>query len=112
LFLPENEFHEIGLQFSHYLISLAGKKVIYLGSNVPQESLAQAINKVSVQNLLLFLVHNNSGKETQKYINELYTRFKNKKIFVAGGSSLATQLANKKGIYLLQSVQDLELYLN
>ena len=111
LFLPENEFHEIGLQFSHYLISLAGKKVIYLGSNVPLESLAQAIKKVSVQNLLLFLVHNNSGKVIQEYINELYIRFKNKKIFIAGGPSFATQITNKKGIYLLQSVQSLELHL-
>ena len=35
LFLPEGEWHEIGLLFALYLIKEAGHEVIYLGQSVP-----------------------------------------------------------------------------
>ena len=35
LFLPEGEYHELGLLFIHYLLKSKGLKVIYLGSNMP-----------------------------------------------------------------------------
>ena len=35
LFLPEGEFHELGLLFAHYLIRSRGHQTIYLGANVP-----------------------------------------------------------------------------
>ncbi len=35
LFLPEGEYHEIGLLFVYYLMKSRGVSVIYLGANVP-----------------------------------------------------------------------------
>ena len=35
LFLPESEYHEMGLLFMYYLLKSRGIEVIYLGSNVP-----------------------------------------------------------------------------
>jgi DNA-binding transcriptional MerR regulator len=35
LFLPENEWHEIGLLFAYYLIREMGHDVLYLGQSVP-----------------------------------------------------------------------------
>jgi MerR family transcriptional regulator, light-induced transcriptional regulator len=35
LFLPEGEYHEIGLLFVHYILKSRGVKVIYLGANIP-----------------------------------------------------------------------------
>ena len=35
LFLPEGEYHEIGLLFVYYLIKSRGANVIYLGANIP-----------------------------------------------------------------------------
>ena len=62
LFLPENEFHEIGLLFSYYLIRNAGKSVVYLGNNVPLGTLVAAVKDISPSNLLFFLVHNNMNQ--------------------------------------------------
>ena len=39
LFLPEGEFHELGLLFFHYLIKRRGHQVIYLGQSVPLNDL-------------------------------------------------------------------------
>ena len=38
-FLPENEFHEIGLLYINYEITLRGYKSIYLGQTVPLDTL-------------------------------------------------------------------------
>jgi len=35
LFLPEGEYHELGLLFMYYLLKKRGADVIYLGTNVP-----------------------------------------------------------------------------
>ncbi|HET7117287.1 MAG TPA: MerR family transcriptional regulator [Hanamia sp.] len=108
LFLPENEFHEIGLLLSHYLIRLSGKKVIYLGSNVPTQSLIQAVKEISCNNLLFFLIHRDSEKEMQQYLNGLCNRFKEKNIYVAGNQSLFNQLKKARNIFFLSSIDDLE----
>jgi DNA-binding transcriptional MerR regulator len=44
LFLPEAEYHEIGLLFMHYLLKSRGAKVIYLGSNVPMKDVEFVVN--------------------------------------------------------------------
>ncbi len=108
LFLPENEFHEIGLLIANYLIRLSGRKAIYLGGNVPLQSLADAAKHTSPRNLLLFLVHNDLPEDRDEYLNELSSRFSGKKIFVGGKHQLINHLKIKKNIYWLQSVEDLE----
>lgn len=39
LFLPLNEIHQLGLMYIHYEIILSGYRTIYLGENVPVDSL-------------------------------------------------------------------------
>ena len=56
LFLPEREYHEIGILFAHYLITKAGHKVIYLGQNVPRKDLEITIKQVNPDALVLFIV--------------------------------------------------------
>lgn len=108
LFLPENEFHEIGLLLAHYLIRLSGEKVIYLGVNVPTQSIITAVGEISCDNLLLFLVHRNSEVEVRNYLTDLNTNFKERKIYVAGDQPLFTRLKKSKNITFLSSVEDLE----
>jgi len=108
LFLPENEFHEIGLLFAYYLIRISGKKALYLGVNVPQQSLVSAVNDSIPKNLLFFLVHNNLPNQVQNYLNELSTAFASKNIYFSGNQNLIRQLAPVKNIHWLQSVEDLQ----
>lgn len=41
LYLPENEIHELGLLYVHYLLRAGGQRVVYLGQSVPAEDLVQ-----------------------------------------------------------------------
>ena len=54
LFLPENEFHEIGLLFAKFLLIKNGFEVVYLGSNVPYGSLLELAEKKHID---LSLIH-------------------------------------------------------
>lgn len=43
LFLPEGEYHELGLLFVYYILKSRGAKVIYIGANIPLKE-AQVIS--------------------------------------------------------------------
>jgi DNA-binding transcriptional MerR regulator len=107
LFLPEDEFHEIGLLFAHYLISLSGQKVIYLGSNIPLHSFDELNKRAAIKNILLFLVHNYDNETLELYLKDLTTRFTGKKVFVACNPHVREGIV-KKEIQWLTSVEDLE----
>ncbi len=51
LFLPEGEFHEIGLLYIFYLLKVRGIKVYYLGANVPIKDM-EYIVKIKKPNFL------------------------------------------------------------
>ncbi|MEP6513875.1 MAG: hypothetical protein ABJA79_08395 [Parafilimonas sp.] len=108
LFLPENEFHEIGLLFSYYLIRLSGRKVIYLGSNVPFPSITTAVKEIKPDILLFFLVHRDSPENLQKYCDQLVKEFKGKMIYLAGNEKLLVSLKTQKKLELLSSIETLE----
>lgn len=44
LFLPEDEFHEMGLLFVYYLLRKKGVPVIYLGANVPVKDVGYIVD--------------------------------------------------------------------
>ena len=54
IFLPENEHHELGLLFIHYLFKQRGFKVLYLGANIPIRDVA---NVVSIKQPTLLYCH-------------------------------------------------------
>jgi DNA-binding transcriptional MerR regulator len=108
LFLPENEFHEIGLLFGNFLIRQSGRKTIYLGANVPLESLFVAVKETSSEKVLLFLSHNDLPDETQNYLDELSLFFGEMKIFVAADPSLFENVKMADNMHWLSSPEDLE----
>lgn len=108
LFLPENEFHEIGLLFAQYLLKLSEKNVIYLGSNVPLNSFEGIKKEILPKNIMVFLVHNISIEEAEEYLKELIRQFPDKKIYVSCSRDLRNQIKLKQEIHWLSSVSDLE----
>lgn len=108
LFLPENEFHELPLLFSYYIIKLSGSKVIYLGANVPFDELIRTLKIVVPTHLLTFFVHHDELTTVQKSMNEIKENAGKSKLFVAGSHKLLDQLKFSKDIYWLKSANQLE----
>ena len=112
LFLPENEFHEIGLLFSHYLIRQAGNKVFYLGNNVPFDTLINAVEETNPSHLLFFLVHYAIPKNSQEYLDNLKKNFTKTQIHISGNQKLISKLKTGKGINWIHSAGELEKILH
>lgn len=108
LFLPENEFHEIGLLFSNYLIRSSGASVFYLGANTPLDTLANVAKDISPSHMLFFLVHNDDPKDVQHYLNILTAKFKKTKMYISGNENLITQLSIGRLFTWIRSVEELE----
>ena len=107
LFLPEDEWHEIGLLFANYMIRLSGKKSVYLGSNIPFDSLRQAIKDIKPDKLLLFLVSQHYTEKKQQLHDALRTLFPVKNIYLAGSMHLADTIEIGK-MNWLQTPDDLD----
>jgi len=112
LFLPENEFHEIGLLLANYLIRLSGQRVIYLGGNIPESSVRIAVKDLNPENLLLSFVHHDTIINIQKYIDRLRKDLPVNKIYVAANPELFYQLKAGKKILFLDSAEDLVMNLS
>jgi len=108
LFLPEDEDHDIGLLFAHYILKLAGQQVIFLGGRVPQESVIDAMSHNASAHLLLFMVRSRPLPDANLYLNKLSANFPNSKIHLAGNSKLIGQLDLAENINWFQSIHDFE----
>lgn len=108
LFLPENEFHEIGLLFSYYIIRQAGNKVIYLGNSLPFDTLRSAVEETNPDHLFFFLVHQDRTKDSQEYLNMLKMNFTKQQIHLSGNEKLIKQLKTGNTIHWIKTVADLE----
>ena len=110
LFLPEDEFHDIGLTYAYYTIRKARRKVVFLGASVPYESLKSAVNIAKPTHLLFFLGSSKNKIETQSYLNKLAKDCRKQKVFVAG--KLFPELKLPSNIRPLQEINELKIALH
>lgn len=108
LFLPQEEFHETGLLFANYLLRLANKKVIYLGANVPVNSLAEAIEDINPAHLLFFLVRKNNVEADAELLHTLGKDFPAYPFYVAADPARLKNIPVDKNFTALHSVDDLD----
>jgi methanogenic corrinoid protein MtbC1 len=108
LFLPEDEYHEIGLLFSAYLIQLSGRKVIYIGSSVPFDCLTTIVKETKAENLLCFAVVRKREEQLKKLSDKLSKTFPEQHSFIAVNPEWSKKLKDKPNLSFLHSVTDLE----
>ena len=106
LFLPENEFHEIGLVFAKFLLANKGYDITYLGSNVPYGSLVQLAEKKEIDNVLFFSISNQSKSNIDFTINYLEKTFPKSNHYLVTNSIDIDILAKDYSIKILQNLDD------
>jgi DNA-binding transcriptional MerR regulator len=84
LFLPENEYHELGLLYMHYLIRKAGHKVIYLGQNIPLLNLKNVFEIHQVDYLLTSIASHLPTETITEILQELDLLCKDRRILIGG----------------------------
>ena len=104
LFLPENEFHEIGLLFARFLLVKNGFNVIYLGSNLPYDSLNQVDDKVKIDNTLMFAVSNSSIININSTIEYLESNFESANKYIISTEMTAKMIVKNSSVNILTDV--------
>jgi len=104
LFLPENEFHEIGLLFTRFLLLKNGFNVIYLGSNLPCESLNQLDDKLKIDNTLMFAVSNSSIININSTIEFLESNFESANKYIISSKMTAKMIVKKSSVNIITDI--------
>lgn len=84
LFLPENEYHELGLIYVNYLFRRAGIKTFYLGANVPSADLEYVIKMKNPAFLYSHITSVSNKFNIDKFLLQMQKFVKDKTIFISG----------------------------
>lgn len=95
LFLPEGELHELGLLYAYFLLKKKGKRVIYLGQNVPFNAVADALDIVKNPVLLSLLITTIDSSQFNHMIETLESQLpENGEICLGGNPDVLMNLSS------------------
>jgi DNA-binding transcriptional MerR regulator len=92
LYLPEHEWHEIGLLFYQYILRTNGIYTFYLGQSLPYDALVLSIEKTKPECLVTSWLTSIEGAFAQRYFNQLNTQFPDLRV-LAGGAQIGIHQA-------------------
>lgn len=84
LFLPEAEYHELGLLFMYYILKSRGANVIYLGANVPLADVAYVVNLKKPDYLYSHITTPGQNFNFDKFILNVSKNFKDVPCLISG----------------------------
>lgn len=111
LFLPEGEWHEIGLLFALYLLKEAGHDVIYLGQSVPYSDVLATGSARNFDHILVSSTVPQTEFDFITYLKDLGGAYPDKKILYFAGYLNDGPDYFGKNHFHLKSVKDLQEYI-
>ncbi|MCF8278530.1 MAG: MerR family transcriptional regulator [Flavobacteriales bacterium] len=106
LYLPEGEYHEMGLLFYRYLMKRRGYETIYLGQSVPYSDLVKVINSHNPDVVVTAFVASIQCEKLQSYLKTLASDLKNKLIIATGYQVCNFNLPLPKKVKAAQDVHE------
>lgn len=94
LFLPEGEFHELGLLFANYIVRSNGHHSVYLGQNLPVSDLDTIAERYKPDYVFTSLTTGFSHPAGAAIIRQILDRFPNSRLLLSGKFFLE----NKNGL--------------
>ncbi len=107
-FLPENEMHEIGLLFFHYLLKSKGFQTYYLGQYVPLNDLEDSVMRLNPDYMIASISYIPSAKQLNNFLSDLNTRFTGIDIYVTGRPVMEKSFAEFDNLHFFRDATDLK----
>jgi DNA-binding transcriptional MerR regulator len=107
LFLPEDEYHELGLLYLYYLLKQRGLQIYYLGGSVPLNNIEYIVKQKNIPLLFTHLTAIPPGFNLSFYVHQLSIHLKNSEIYISG--PVVEQISHKSfpNIHLIHSQEEL-----
>lgn len=83
-FLPNQELHEIGLLYCHFLAKSKGHRCLYLGQSVPHEDLLSISTSTNANYMVTVFTSKPSDMDMDEYINKLSDSLPHIEFYVSG----------------------------
>ena len=106
LFLPEGEYHELGLLFIQYLLKSRGLYVLYLGANVPLEDVEYVLKHKKPDFIYTHLTSVSSVFNFDKFIHQSLNRFGTVPLIISGRLAANYEKKLPSQIHFKRSLQE------
>jgi DNA-binding transcriptional MerR regulator len=111
LFLPEDEYHEMGLLFVYYLLRKKKLPVIYLGASVPLKDVQFLFENKTPDYIYLHLTTFPRKHDLSKYLSTLSQKFTRTKILLSGTAIHQHKKPLASNMVALQSLEEVTSYI-
>ncbi|MBO9635824.1 MAG: MerR family transcriptional regulator [Chitinophagaceae bacterium] len=106
LFLPEGEYHELGLLYIYYLLKSKGVQVLYLGSDVPVRDMEFLVNAKRPDFLLTHLTSVPANFSIDKFLSHVHQTIPDTKLVVSGQLSVCYPRKSYPNVEFKRSLQE------
>lgn len=111
LFLPENEFHELGLLYVYYLLKNRGVRVLYLGANIPIEDLDFVVKAKNPHYLYTHLSAVANNFNIEKLMYSMYSKMTHVPVIISGPVTVNYKKSVPPDFHLKKSLQEVKEFI-
>lgn len=111
LYLPEHEFHEIGLLFYHYLVRYRGHSGYYLGQSVPYDDLKRVVSTHAPRWIITSIITPQAKGQLNSYVAGLARDFPRQTIIISGFATSDFNLQPYTNVKRIATARDLKILL-
>jgi len=111
MFLPENEYHELGLLWYAYIARSLGYGVIYLGQSTPLGAVAEVSASWKPEMIVTGTVSGRSLDDPEEFVRELIGLFPGSVFLLSGFLADVAEKAGLRGVHPCRSENDLRKHL-
>lgn len=108
--LPPDEWHEIGLLFSNYILRAKSLSTIYLGQNVPFDNVSSVLKLCKATHVLMFIISRRQLQEL-KNLRKLMGLTSNVQLLIAGNPEMTALITTEKDTKILNNPSELLNYI-
>jgi len=112
LYLPENEIHELGLLFYHYIAKNMGYRTYYLGQTVPYKDLLYVAEHHHPEIIISSFTTVPQANSVDAYLNKLATDFAHANIIVSGYVLKKLKNEPKPNVHIFSKALEIKDILN
>lgn len=106
LFLPEGEYHELGILYVYYLLKSRGASVLYLGANVPLKDVEFVVRHKKPDEIYSHITCTHTLPKVEKFMEQLHQSCPDTPLVISGTLARSGSRQLPSGIQFKHSLSD------
>ena len=112
LFLPEGQFHELGLLYVYYLLKNNGVKVLYLGADVPISDLHFIVKAKKPDYVYSHITAVANNFNIERFINNLHSKITDIPVVISGPLTVTYKKMMPANFNFLRSLEEVKEFVS